>query len=87
MSYASIGDVPDGALEAALLRALGAYGATAAEELTQAVARQLGFKRTGRRIQERIVGAINQLICTGKICRTEDERLQLTRNAGVAWRQ
>ena len=52
-------------------------GATGGEDLTQTVARQLGFKRTGNRIQARIKDVIEQLTRSGRLGRTEDGRVQI----------
>jgi hypothetical protein len=84
LGYESIEEVPDSDLHEAILEALRTYGATAAEDLFQAVARQLGFRRTGRRIQERIEEAIEKLARAGKICYAADQRLQLVGNARAA---
>lgn len=76
-SYDSIDEVPDHVLQEMLLRGLRSFGATGATELTQAVSKQLGFKRTGKRIQARIEEVIEGLKRTGSICCTADQRLQL----------
>ncbi len=75
-SYDSIDEVPDSVLRDAIGSSLHTFGATIAEELIQAVARQLGFKRTGKRIQARIEECLEELIRTGQICRTSDQRLK-----------
>ncbi len=54
------------------------------DELIQAVARRLGFKRTGSRIQARTEACLAGLIATGQVSRTADGRLQVTpRTASV----
>src|SRR5262249_39721232 len=65
-------------------RGRGALGATEAGELAQAVARQLGFKRTGKRIQARVEACIEGLVRTGVIGRAADQRLQLAPAARAA---
>jgi very-short-patch-repair endonuclease len=86
VTYKSIEDVPGGVLREMVCRSLQTFGATEAGELIQAVARQLGFKRTGNRIQTRIEECLEGLIRTGEICRTSDQRLQVapaSRAAGM----
>jgi hypothetical protein len=51
------------------------FGSTEAVDLTKEVARQLGFKRTGDRIKQKIGECVESLILEGKIGR-EDGRLQ-----------
>jgi hypothetical protein len=75
-NYASIDDVSEPALREVVCRTLHAFGATPEGELIQAVARQLGFKRTGNRIQARIEACLEALIGVGQVCRTTDQRLQ-----------
>jgi very-short-patch-repair endonuclease len=74
--YESIDEVPESVLQEIACRALHAFGATKEGELIQSVARQLGFKRTGKRIQARIAECLEELIRAGQICRTADQRLQ-----------
>jgi very-short-patch-repair endonuclease len=76
-SYASIDEVPESTVRNAACEALRAFGATEVSELIQAVARRLGFRRTGSRIQSRIERSLEALIQAGQICRTADQRLQL----------
>jgi very-short-patch-repair endonuclease len=76
-SYDSIDDVPEHVLREVICQALRAFGATEADELAQAVARQLGFKRTGKRIQARVEAGIDRLVQAGVICRAADQRLQV----------
>ena len=59
-----------------LCRSLHDFGATEDSGLIQSVARQLGFKRTGNRIQARIEECLEVLIRAGQVCRTADQRLQ-----------
>jgi very-short-patch-repair endonuclease len=83
-NYDSIDEVPDSVLRRALCNSLQAFGATRADDLIQAVTRQLGFGRTGKRIQARIEQCIEALIHAGEICRATDERLQLARPSQAA---
>jgi very-short-patch-repair endonuclease len=76
-SYESIDDVPEPALREAVCQNLRAFGATEAGDLSQAVARQLGFKRTGKRIQARVEACIESLVQTGVLCWAADRRLQV----------
>jgi hypothetical protein len=76
-SYESIEDVPESVLRDAVCRLLRAFGATEGGELARSAARHLGFKRTGRRIQERVERCVEGLIVAGTICRAADKRLQL----------
>jgi very-short-patch-repair endonuclease len=79
--YQSINDVPEAALREAVTSVLQTYGATEPGEVVQAVARQLGFKRTGNRIQARIEKCLEGLVRSGVVGRTADQRLQLTKGA------
>jgi very-short-patch-repair endonuclease len=83
-SYDSIDEVPENILREAVLQLLKDFGATEASELIQAVARRLGFKRTGKRIQARIEERLEQLIKAGRVCRTSDQRLQAAPTAQAA---
>src|SRR5262249_52338110 len=53
-SYKSIEDVPEPTLREIVCRSLRTFGATEEGDLIPAVARQLGFQRTGSRIEARI---------------------------------
>jgi hypothetical protein len=53
------------------------FGATEEADLTKEVSRQLGFKRTGDWIKQKIGEGVESLIREGKIGR-EDGRLQAT---------
>jgi len=75
--FPSIDDVPEDTLREVLLGALRRYGATEPSELISSAARQLGFKRTGPRIQARAEECLEELIREEQVCRTADDRLQL----------
>jgi very-short-patch-repair endonuclease len=77
LSYDSIDDVPEEILRDKVCGTLQTFGATESGELIQSIARQLGFKRTGKRIQERIERCLDRLIQTGHVSHTADRRLQL----------
>jgi very-short-patch-repair endonuclease len=76
-NYNSIDDVPDSVLRDKLRATLQAVGATESRDLIQSVARKLGFRRTGSRIQERIERCLDGLIQAGHVSRMADQRLQL----------
>jgi very-short-patch-repair endonuclease len=77
--FNKIDQVPDAVLDNAVLDVLRRCGATEHAELTRTVSRQLGFKRVGPRIQERIEDSITGLVRTGKIDWTGDRRLRVDR--------
>jgi hypothetical protein len=74
--YAAIDDVPSGAVGEAVTGALVEFGSMPAEELIAAVARRLGFKRTGPRIRERVAEAMNALATDGKLRVADDGRVR-----------
>jgi very-short-patch-repair endonuclease len=76
--YGSIDEVPEPVIREVLCRTLHTFGATGESELIQTVTRQLGFKRTGSRIQARIEASLEGLIRAGQVCRAADQRLQAT---------
>jgi hypothetical protein len=84
LSFQSIDDVPESLLCEVVCERLRTIGATQEGELIQDVARQLGFKRTGNRIQARIEGSLESLIRAGKIARAADQRLQAAPAARAA---
>lgn len=57
-SYSSIEDVPDRIIREILRELLTRYGQTTRDELINSTARQLGFQRTGRKIQQRVEGSL-----------------------------
>jgi very-short-patch-repair endonuclease len=75
-SFESIEDVPEPELRKVVAWLLHTFGATEKDELIQATARRLGFKRTGNRIQSRIEETLEGLLREGLIGRTADQRLQ-----------
>jgi very-short-patch-repair endonuclease len=75
-AYESIEEVPEPLLRDLLVRALQTFGATEAPDLVKAASRQLGFERTGKRIQARLGECLEALVREGRIRRTADQRLQ-----------
>jgi very-short-patch-repair endonuclease len=74
--YRDINDVPPSAIRELIMDSLLRFGATEEGDLTKEVARQLGFRRTGDRIKQKIGEGVESLIRDGKIAR-EDGRLQV----------
>jgi very-short-patch-repair endonuclease len=77
-NYPSIDDVPEDVLREELCRLLRTFGGMEDGELIKAVARQLGFKRTGGRIQSRVEESLACLIQAGQVRRMADQRIQVT---------
>lgn len=71
-SYNSIEDVPDRIIRELLRDLLTRYGQTTREELIKSTARQLGFQRTGRKIQERLEGSLEFMTARGELKWEED---------------
>ena len=55
------------------------FGATDKADLIRQVARELGFQRSGHRIQSRVGDVIDQSVAQGRLKAQEDGRLVLTR--------
>ena len=77
--YSRIEDVPSYEIEALVSRILSQAGATDEEGLITHIARQLGFQRTGARINRKIGYMINSLQGREVIERDPDGRLRLKR--------
>lgn len=60
-TYASIDVVPEDVIQEAVVEILRQCGRTTGDDLIKAVARQLGFQRTGHKIQKRIGTIIKHL--------------------------
>jgi hypothetical protein len=45
--------------------------------LTAAVAKHLGFKRTGPKIRDRVIAGINELVAAGRLVVSDDGRVRL----------
>ncbi len=74
--YEDIDAVPEAALSTAILQSLVAFGSMPAEDLTSAVAKQLGFKRTGPKIRDRVIAGINELVAEGRLVLSDDNRVR-----------
>lgn len=70
--YEDIDAVPSPVLRNTLLDSLRRFGQTPKPELITAVSRELGFGRTGPRIQERIENEFMQLKLSGDVIETSD---------------
>lgn len=79
-TYLKIVDVPTPVIKEMLVSLLETYGVTEQKQLTISVARQLGFQRTGAKIQERIAECVDSLISEKKVLRTDDGALKLNAN-------
>jgi very-short-patch-repair endonuclease len=86
LEFNTINEVPDAVLRDAVLDVLRRCGATELAELTRTVSRQLGFKRVGPKIQDRIEDSITELLQTGQVDRAGDERLRIVPDAGAVGR-
>jgi very-short-patch-repair endonuclease len=71
-SYNSIEDVPDRVIGELLRELLTRYGQTTRDELIKSTARQLGFQRTGRKIQQRLEGSLEIMVGRGEVKWGED---------------
>ena len=68
--------MPDAEIRRLLTAALGKYGGTGTEDLVKRVARQLGFKRTGPKIRERVADQVNKLAADGSLAVSGDGRIR-----------
>ena len=75
--YSNIDEVPENVLRQAVVELLRRFGQTNRDELLRAVARQLGFQRTGRRIQDRVGGALDLMIAGGDLASNEEGYLSV----------
>ena len=80
--FDKIDDVPGGVIEKLVLAVLASYGATAGDDLKQAVSRQLGFKRTGKNIVARLDLSIESLVRARKLIRVDGDTLKLNGEQG-----
>jgi very-short-patch-repair endonuclease len=71
-SYANIDAVSDGVIRDTVLQLLRLYGQTTRDELIKSVAKQLGFQRTGRKIQQRLDSIIEQMAGQGRLSWAQD---------------
>jgi very-short-patch-repair endonuclease len=79
-TYQKIDDVPTHVINDLVVSLLETCGVTNQPELTQSVARQLGFQRTGTKIKERIAQCVDSLISDKKILRADDGALKPNAN-------
>jgi very-short-patch-repair endonuclease len=82
--YPNIEEVPPAVIEDLLLSVLGQFGATEESDLIVAVARQLGFQRTGTRIKARISACVERLLVEKRVNRTDKNALRLCVDSGPA---
>lgn len=75
--YRNIDSVPENVLLRVALDMLRQCGATRSEELVKAIARQLGFKQTGKRIKARVEEALDMLKSTQQLGVSTDGRLHI----------
>lgn len=76
--YRDIDEVKQGRIEELVRRVLESFGATDRDDLVVAVARQLGFSRTGKRIGERIERVVGQMTRKSVLTAGDDGRVRLT---------
>ncbi len=74
-TYSDIDEVPSEALQEVISELLQRFGQTNRDELITAVARRLGFRRTGARIQDRIESAIEKMTRRGELTKGDDNTL------------
>ena len=74
-AFSSIDEVPGYVLRDVILGVLHRYGQTTDEELIKAAARELGFKKAGKRIAARIGRRIAELIAAKVVRRADGDRL------------
>jgi hypothetical protein len=77
LEYDSIESVPEPVVTYSVLTALIELGSMPADDLVAAAAKKLGFKRTGQKIRERVMGAVNTLVTGGKLVIGEADRVRL----------
>ncbi len=82
IQYQRIEDAPDSVIEGFIISTLGNFGVTEEADLTVAVARQLGFQRTGAKIRARIAACVERLVNRQKISRTENNALRVGADSG-----
>ncbi|HEV3385409.1 MAG TPA: AAA domain-containing protein [Gemmata sp.] len=75
--FEDIEAVPSSALADAIVATLTTFGSMPAEELTAAVSKQLGFKRTGPKIRDRVIAGVNEMVAAGTLILADDNRVRL----------
>jgi len=73
--YSNIDDVPDGELIRVVISLTVRFGATACDDLIKSAARELGFQRTGNRIQSRVGAIIERLLQQGRLRKEDPDRV------------
>ncbi len=71
-SYSSIEDVPNHVLRELISGLLRRVGQTSREQLVKSVARELGFQRTGKKIQERVEATIDNMAVRGDLMNNDE---------------
>ena len=77
LEYDSIESVPEPVVTDSVLTALIELGSMPADDLVAAAAKKLGFKRTGQKIRERVMGAVNTIVTGRKLVIGEADRVRL----------
>jgi len=76
-SYSSIEDVPNNILREVISGLLRRVGQTSREQLVKSVARELGFQRTGKKIQERVESTIDKMAARGDLTNNDEGLLSV----------
>jgi len=78
VEFDSIENVPDPALNDAILASIVELGSMPMDDLVASVGKRLGFKRAGAKIRERVTGAVNEFVAAGRLVVAEPDRVRLT---------
>ncbi len=78
LEFESIETVPNTTITNAIVASLIAYGSMPVDDLAAAVAKRLGFKRTGPKIRERVMESVNKLVTEETLAVGEDDRVRLS---------
>jgi very-short-patch-repair endonuclease len=78
VEFDSIEAVPEAALGDAILWSLIELGSMPMDDLVATVGKRLGFKRSGAKIRERVIGTVNSLVASGKLAVAEPDRVRLS---------
>jgi very-short-patch-repair endonuclease len=78
--YSDIDAVHDSVILECILKTLKRYGQTSKEDLIKSVSRQLGFQRTGQKIQQKLTAGIDCLALQGRISLKEDSGVDIARS-------
>jgi very-short-patch-repair endonuclease len=77
VEYEDIDQVPASAVVEVVRQTLVGYGSMPADELAVAVSKRLGFRRTGAKIRDRIIAAVNEQVADGRLRVSDDGRVRL----------